>query len=34
MNRVADLAERAGWTALQAAIGVLAGVNIADGATD
>lgn len=34
MNRIADLAERAGWTALQAAIGVLAGVNIADGATD
>jgi len=34
MNRIADLAERVGWTALQAAIGVLAGVNLADGATD
>lgn len=34
MNRLADLAERVGWTALQAAIGVLAGVNITDAATD
>lgn len=34
MNRWTDLIERAGWTALQAAIGVLAGVNITDATTD
>lgn len=34
MKALVDLAERAGWTALQAFVGVLAGVNIADGATD
>lgn len=34
MNRISDLVERVGWTALQAAIGVLAGVNIADATTD
>lgn len=34
MKSVLDLLERAGWTAMQAFVGVLAGVNIADGATD
>lgn len=34
MKALTDLLERAGWTAMQAFVGVLAGVNIADGATD
>lgn len=34
MKGLVDLLERAGWTALQAFVGVLAGVNIAEGSTD
>jgi hypothetical protein len=34
MNTLLDTLERAGWTAVQAFVGVLVGVNFADGAVD
>lgn len=34
MRGLVDLLERAGWTALQAFVGTLAAVNLADGGTD
>lgn len=34
MTKFYDLLERVGWTAMQAFVGVLAGVNLTDGAVD
>jgi hypothetical protein len=34
MKGLGDLLERAGWTAVQAFVGVLAGVNLTEGAVD